>query len=258
MTPRALAPLGSLAVLLALAILLGLGGWQLQRRAEKAEQLAALERSITAEPLPLSAGALRRLRVGPAGSDDAASGKIGELRRVRVAGTFLPVPPIPVRVTLPAARDGRQPSGIGFFVMSPLALEGGGAVFVNRGFVTAGAGWKPPPLPAPSGPAEVVGLLRRPEAASPFGPRDTPEKGEFFLREPAALARAAGIAEALPFFIDEERHAGREGPAGADAAAMVARIPNNHLQYALTWFGLAATLLGVVAAFLWSRRRVTS
>lgn len=247
-----------ITVLAALAVLLALGIWQLQRRDEKVAQLAALERAITTSPVLLEASVARRIIIAPAGTAAELPARIGELQRIRIAGSFLPVPPVAVRVTIPATRDSRQPSGIGFFVMSPLRLDGGGVVFINRGFVLAGPGWKPPPLSLPSGPAEIIGLARRAELATFFGPRDVPEKGEFFVRDPSRLAVASGLSDVLPWFIDEERKDGRDGPTGADAAAMVARIPNNHLHYALTWFGLAATLLGVAGAFLWSRRREPS
>lgn len=249
-----LAPL-LLAGATGLAILLALGTWQLQRRAEKAAVLSALDRAATAAPRTLTAAEARALAVLPAGS--AGEGP-GELTRVSIAGRFLDVAPVPVRVTLPPPRQGSGASGIGFFVMSPFRVDGDAVVFVNRGFVPAGPGWRPPPLPAPPPVTQVTGLLRRPETGTLFGPSDRPEQREFFNRDPAALARAAGLPEALPWFLDEERGERRDGPAGADVREMVARIPNNHLQYALTWYGLALTLAGVLLAFLRSGRRETS
>jgi surfeit locus 1 family protein len=140
----------------------------------------------------------------------------------------------------------------GYEVMTPLALEGGGVVFVNRGFVpddrrdpasrTAGQ---------TQGTVAVTGLMRRAESRNFFTPPDDPGKNLWFTRDPAALAAHWGVADAAPFSVDADAAPNTGGwPKGG---ATVMTIPNNHLGYALTWFGLAATLAAVTAAYILRR-----
>ena len=83
-------------------------------------------------------------------------------------------------------------------------------------------------------------------------PADDPAKGNWFTRDPVAFARAQNLDRTAPFSIDEDPHPAPPGlPAGG---ATVLDIPNNHLSYALTWFGLAATLAAFFAWFVWRER----
>ncbi len=248
----------TVAAMVALAILLSLGTWQLQRRGEKEATLAALTRGIDATPLAVAAADLRRLSVLPPGRP-ATAGALGELTRIRIEGSFLDIPGLPVRATLPSNTRGAVTGGIGFFWMSPLRLDDGSILFVNRGFVPTGADFRPPTIPTPQGRQTIVGLLRAPEQRQMFTPADIPAKREFFIRDPETMARALDLDPALvaPLFVDAERASATDAtpPVGIDAREMIARIPNNHLQYAVTWFGLALTLIGVYAAFAMSRLR---
>ncbi len=242
----------------ALAILVSLGTWQLQRRSEKEATLSALEASIGAAPRAVAAADLRRLRVLPPGRP-ATAGAFGELTRVQVEGSFLDSPGLPVRATLPSNTRGAVTGGIGFFWMAPLRLGDGTILFVNRGFVPTGSDFRPPTILVPQGRQTIVGLLRAPEQRQMFTPADVPRKREFFVRDPETMARALNLEPALvaPLFIDAERASATDStpPVGVEAREMIARIPNNHLQYAVTWFGLALTLVGVYAAFAMARLR---
>ncbi|MGL4242199.1 MAG: SURF1 family protein [Beijerinckiaceae bacterium] len=248
------------ATAVALAILLSLGTWQMFRRLEKGDMLAALNNAITARPTALDADLLKRIQIWPAGHSELAHGGVPELTRVSVSGSFLPARSVPVRATLPATK-GAPVSGIGFFWMTPLQLADGSIVFINRGFVPSGGDWKPPAVPTPEGERSVSGLLRLPERGRAFTPADNPAKGEYFSRDPGLMAAAAGLPadKVANLFIDAERTPGSvTPPVGVDPREMIARIPNNHLQYAVTWFGLAATLIGVFAFFARSRLRETA
>jgi surfeit locus 1 family protein len=124
-------------------------------------------------------------------------------------------------------------------------------VIVNRGFV---------PLdlkdPAARGEIEgrthVTGLMRQPESRNFFTPADDPETGQYFTRDPALIAHHFGLAPAAPFSVDAD-----PGPAPGGwprGGASELTFPNNHLAYALTWFGLALALAGVFIAFARHRR----
>jgi surfeit locus 1 family protein len=108
-----------------------------------------------------------------------------------------------------------------------------------------------------SGPATVTGFLRAPEPRGRFTPADLPDRREFYTRDPAAIAAALGLPRA-PFYLEAERSGdARSAPAGVDPRELIARIPDNHFSYALTWFGLALTLVGVFAAFALQHRRTS-
>lgn len=250
----------TLATAIALAILLSLGFWQLARSTEKNLMLDGLTRAITANPINLDGRDLREIEAHQAGFSNEGRVSIAELTRVSISGVFLPDSSVPVRVTLPATKGGLT-SGIGFFWMTPLRTSGGAIVFINRGFVSAGGTFSAPEIATPSGPVTITGLMRKPERRGRFTPADIPERREFFIRDIIILAQAARLPpdNAAAFFIDAER-AGSDArpPVGVDAREMIQRIPNNHLQYAVTWFAFAATLVGVFGFFARARLKESS
>ncbi len=240
-----------LTTLVALGILLSLGNWQLRRMHEKEAMLSALDSAITAAPRSLAADGIdiNAIEVVPVNAREAATG-FRELTRVTISGTFIPTRSVPVRATLPTSAKGGIAGGIGFFWMTPLRTPNGKIVFINRGFVPSGGDWKAPAIPTPEGPQTITGIIRLPEKAQTFTPPDNPAKGEYFIRDPAVMAKAVGLGKPADFFIDAERIGDNvTPPVGIDAREMIARIPNNHLQYAVTWFAFALTLLGVFGVF---------
>jgi surfeit locus 1 family protein len=159
-----------------------------------------------------------------------------------------------VRTTIAAGPPGsRQLSGFGRWIFQGFRLEDGATILVNRGFVPESRFAAIAPA---SGQATVTGFLRAPEARNSFTPADLPQQREFYTRDPAGIAAALGVGAAAPFYLEAERQGdGLAPPAGVDVNELIARIPDNHLQYALTWFGLALTLIGVFAAYAWQARR---
>jgi surfeit locus 1 family protein len=144
--------------------------------------------------------------------------------------------------------------------MTPLRLDTGGVVIVNRGFV-------PQERASPEARGEanltedtvtISGLLRAPEIRAPFAPQNDPANDDWYLRDPREIAEARGIADVAPFTVDA---AAVHTPPGSLPQAGETRISirNNHLQYALTWYALAVVLL--IMSGLWfrqeSRRRKT-
>ena len=232
--------LPGLATLIALAILIGLGTWQLQRKAWKDGLIGQIETRAYGEPgaiLPESEWA------GWRADQD-------EFRKVRVTGTFLHDLEAPVYGLAAGARQGAPLQG--YYIVTPLRLATGAIVMVNRGIVPTEL--KDPatrPQGQPEGEVTITGLVRAPEARNPFTPKDDPARNTWFARDPQAIADARGLDRVAPFLIDADATSNPGGwPRGGQTTLT---LPNNHLQYALTWYGLALTLVGVFGAFAWKR-----
>jgi surfeit locus 1 family protein len=227
-----------LASAVAIAMLVWLGTWQLQRLAWKNEVVAQVAARSEAPPVPPPPSAeWRTLGLGS-----------WSYRRVRAAGVFDHSREARVYTALgePKGRYG----GPGYFILTPLTLREGGVVLVNRGFV-------PMDRADPAtrrdgerdGEVEVTGLLREPEPRNAFTPADDPAKRLFFVRDPGPIAEALGVAPAAPFTIDADAGLNPGGlPQGGETRLA---FPNRHLEYALTWYGLAGALLAVFMAFAW-------
>lgn len=210
----------ALVCLLLAAGFAALGVWQLERRAWKLDLIARVEARIHAPP---------RLLTDLSGLSDADA-----YRRVRLRGAFQND-----RETLVQALTER---GAGWWVMTPLRTPAG-TVLVNRGFVPA-LYRDPATRPPPSGTVEVTGLLRASEPGGGFLRSNDPGSGRWYSRDVAAIARAHGLGEVAPVFIDAEATPGAGYPVGG---LTVVAFRNAHLVYALTWFGLAAlSLAGAV------------
>src|SRR5437588_683341 len=145
---------------------------------------------------------------------------------------------------------------IGLGTWQPARLPGVVVVVVNRGFVPEGR--QDPKTRAegrPSGVVDIVGVMRWPEARGTFTPGDQPEKNLWFARDPAAMAAAKGWGNVAPFYIDQEAP---PAPSGLPRVGpLKPSLPNNHLQYAVTWYGLALVFLISAVFFMRARRRET-
>ncbi|MGR7996311.1 MULTISPECIES: SURF1 family protein [unclassified Xanthobacter] len=239
-TGRALVAL--LAVGVALAVLIGLGTWQLQRRAWKEDLLAQVEARAHAEPAPVPAP-----REWP-----QLTRERDEYRHVRARGVFDHAREALVYTV--RGSDEPEPRGAGYLVITPLMRADGPPLLINRGFVPLAL--RDPHARADgqiAGEAEVVGLLRMPEAASWFVPANDEAGNAFYRRDPGSIAAARGLIDAAPFIIDQDAPVAPGGWPRGGATRLV--FPNRHLEYALTWYGLATTLVAVSLAVAWSRRR---
>jgi surfeit locus 1 family protein len=233
-----------LAALVALAILIGLGTWQLQRKAWKEDLIAQIETRAYGEPgdiLPESEWLAWR-----ADQD--------EFRKVRVTGSFLHAFEAPV---YGLARGERQGAPIqGYYLITPLKIGSGAIVMVNRGFVPMDL--RDPstrPESQPTGEVTITGLIRAPEARNSFTPNDDPARNQWFARDPQAMAAARKLERVAPFLIDADASPNPGGwPRGGQTPLT---LPNSHLQYVITWYGLALTLIGVFTAFAWRRLKGT-
>jgi len=236
----------SLAVAASLVVLMLLGLWQLDRKAWKEELIATLKQRLAAAPIAL-----------PQPVDwPLLTAETDEFLRVAMTAEFLND-----REALVYTGGGstlrEASSGPGYWIFTPARLEGGALVMVNRGFVPDG---KQDPLARPegqvAGPIKMVGALRWPEKPGLFTPAGDPARNMWFARESTAIAAAKGISSA-PFYVELESPQPPGGLPHADR--LRPNLPNNHFGYALTWFGLAAVLLGFYAAGLfggWWKRDV--
>jgi surfeit locus 1 family protein len=231
----------ALMSLVGIAVLIGLGVWQLERMVWKRALIATLTESLVADPVPLP----------PPAAWPGLTRQATEFRRVRLAGTFLHDKEALVYAIGSGSRTAA--GGLGYRVFTPLRLDGGALVMVDRGFVPDAD--KAPEARAAgqvAGPVEIVAVIRWPEARPMFAPADDPVRNMWFARDPAVIAAAKGITIA-PFYVAQE------SPAAPGGLPRVTRLqpnlPDNHLQYALTWFSLALALAVIFGLWAFGRRR---
>lgn len=224
------------------AILIGLGIWQLDRKSWKENIIATVtERSARAPAdLPPRASWAKLAQAG------------NEFRRVTFPAEFIEGQEALVYTAGSPLRP--DVKGPGYWVFAPAQLAGGSIVLINRGFVPADA--KDPATRAqgtPRGIVEVVGVMRWPETRGLFTPADDPNGNVWYLRDPKSIAAAKKWATVAPFYIDQEQPVppGRLPLPGK----LDVQLPDNHLQYAITWFGLALALAGVYVVWLAGRFR---
>ena len=105
----------------------------------------------------------------------------------------------------------------------------------------------------PSAVLDMVGFMRWPESAAWFTPSAEPGRNLWFLRDHLRIAEAKNWGPVAPFFIELESP---QAPGGWPRAGPIKlNLPNDHLQYAMTWFGLAIVLVGVYTAWMFGRWR---
>lgn len=131
--------------------------------------------------------------------------------------------------------------------MTPLKTNSGFYVIVNRGFVTSAQNAL---LTTPEGPVTVEGLLRLSEPGGSVLQDNQPAAGRWFSRDITAMAQAWGLSPVATYFVDA-RDASTPLPV---AGLTVISFRNNHLQYALTWFGLSLMCLLCCFIILKNRR----
>jgi len=227
--------------LAALALLIGLGVWQLERKAWKEALIDAVARRM--DTVPASLPPPERWA-----SLDAAH---DEFTRVTYHAVFENDREALVFAGASAFRP--DISGVGYWVFTPARLADGARVVVNRGFVPEA---NKDPASRAAGlikePIDIVGVLRWPEHAGLFTPAGEPARNLWFARDHLAIAAAKDLSNVAPFYVEQEAPV----PPGGfpQPGKLVVNLPNNHLQYAITWFALAVVLIAVFVAFAQARR----
>jgi surfeit locus 1 family protein len=212
------------------ALFAGLGLWQVERLGEKEALIATVGAGLNSAPVPLS--------------------EASDYRPVAVSGQYIPDSTVFVFTGLGDAKG--QFSGPGYWVMTPLALDGGGSIFVNRGFIPQDKRAEFAAAEPPTGTQTLVGLARSPESSGSFTPVADVANRIDWVRDPERLA---ALIDDLPqpvsaFTIDLPAGAPGELPQGGET---VIEFPNNHLGYAITWFGFA--VLTPILLLFWLLRQ---
>lgn len=214
----------------AFCLLVGLGTWQLDRLKWK-EALIDERQTMLGAP-PVAVASL------------AAGAEAAPYRRVRLSGAYLHEKELLVG---PRTRHGAA----GWHVITPLRFNNGGFVLINRG-------WIPRDRRNPAsrvggqlaGAITVEGFLKRPSRRGPFVPDNDPANGQWFDVDPAAMAKHLKLSPIAPYWVVAGPASHPGGYPKSDH--QVSMPPNNHLQYAGTWYGLAL-VVAVCSIFYWRR-----
>lgn len=223
--------------LVAFGLLVWLGIWQVQRLQWKEDLIARMSDQVSSAPLSVAEIEARQ-----------AAGEDVEFMRATASGRFVHDHELFVFTTV----EGEM----GWKVVTPLEMGGGRAVLVDRGFIPYDL--KDPASRAegrPDGTVSVTGAVRpRASAQAPFAPDNDIDANVWHWWALPAMAEAAGLERASPFILQAEPRPG--DPAWPRASTPdPAAIPNRHLGYAVTWFGLAAILVLVNGLYLLRRLR---
>jgi len=220
MMRRMIAPL--LFGIVGVAILVSLGAWQVQRLAWKTAILEEIGTRLAADPVPVPPG--------PDPTRDA-------YRKVAVTGAIEPGE-VDVYTSNP-------PQGVGYRVIVPLRLDDGRTILLDRGFVPIAEKDAPRHL----GPIRVEGALVWPQETDYFTSAPDREKNIWFARDVPLMAEALGT---IPVLLVT---ATSDDPAAPTPMPVTVNIPNDHLQYAITWFLLAVVWAGMTVYLLWRIKR---
>jgi cytochrome oxidase assembly protein ShyY1 len=238
-TRRGIAGLGIFTAL-TLALLIGLGVWQLQRRVEKHALIAQLTERLAAPPetLPL-----------PTQWSTLTPGR-DEFRRVRFSATYESRPDAMVYSAGSAIRE--DISGPGTWAFLPARLPTGETIVIDTGFVQNTMQDRAQQDRAVArlvtgAPVTLTGYIRFPEVAAALTPRENIAKRLWFTRDHLAIARGLGWGEVAPFYVDLETPAPEGGI--PKPGPLEVHLKDDHLQYAITWFGLAGVV--VIAFGVW-------
>jgi surfeit locus 1 family protein len=210
----------ALSALAMLLLLLGLGTWQLHRLAWKRGLLAQIDAAERAPAIPLP----------PAPPPFA---------KVRAAGRLRPDLAALYGAEVREARGGPV---LGGQLIVPLERPGAAPLLVDLGWVP---GDRPGQRSLPAAETTVEGFLHPADHPGWFAAPDNPVARQFYTLDPAAIGAALGLPAVLPYTLVVL------GPPGLpDPARHLPRPPNDHLQYALTWFGLAGALIVIFSLYV--------
>ena len=210
-----------LAAIPVLAVLLALGTWQVGRLHWKTDLLARIAEAEAGPPLPLTA------------SSEPFS-------KVRVAGRF--------RHELEAILGAEvRGTTLGTRLLTPLEAEGMPPLLVDRGWVPMER--RDAAIARPEGPVEVTGYLSPAHPRDFFAATDDTAGRRFYTADAGAIGAALGLPGTRPELLVALAPPGLPRDALPAPAQTLPRPSNSHLGYAITWYWLAASLVGVLIAW---------
>jgi surfeit locus 1 family protein len=214
-----------LVALPVLAVLLALGTWQVRRLAWKTDMLATIAASEAAPPVPLGTTPTPYTKVVATGRFDHGR---ESLLGLEVRGTTL-----------------------GAHLLVPLLRDGPPPLLVDRGWVPIE---RDRAVERPPGEVSVTGYVRPADERDWNSPKDDPVGRRFYILDTAAIGAALGLPPPAPFGLVALAPPGTPATRLPAAPTTLPRPNNPHLGYAITWYGLAAALVGVVVAFMLRKR----
>jgi cytochrome oxidase assembly protein ShyY1 len=226
------------------ALFIGLGVWQLQRRVEKHALIAALDERLATAPVPLP----------PASQWSSLAPARDEFRRVTFTARYAHLPDAMVYASGSAVRQ--DISGPGTWAFMPARLASGETVVINAGFVENTMQDRAVEDRAIARlvndqPVMLTGYLRFPAAGGPLTPAENHDKRLWFARDVSAMAKALGWGDVAPFYIDLESPVPANGI--PKPGPLQVHLKDDHMQYAITWFALAGAV--VIAFGVWLGRK---
>jgi cytochrome oxidase assembly protein ShyY1 len=234
----------ALFTLVMMAVFIGLGIWQLQRRVAKHALIAALTERLAAAPVPLP----------PPTQWNALDASRDEFRRVSFTASYAPLPDAMVYSAGSAVRKDASTPGTWAFL--PARLPGGEMVVIDAGFIEntmqdRSVQDRAVKRLVTGASVTLTGYLRFPEAPGWLTPAENREKRLWFVRDHLLMAGTLGWGAVAPFYVDLEQPMPENGiprPGPLDV-----HLKDDHMQYAVTWFMLAGAVL--IAFGVWARGR---
>ena len=226
----------TVAAVIGFAILIWLGMWQLDRLEWKERIIERIETRSERKPVTLERAIEidRKLRDASYVAVKVEGRYHNDLERYLYA----------------ISRDGEA----GWHVITPLETASGRVVLVDRGFVPLE--FRDPKAREVGQFQDVVtvtGLLRTPGKPVLFSPDNDVDANQWFTRDLGGMSRSmfpGGTVDVVPFYLEA---GATEVPGGWPKGGQTRlELPNKHLQYALTWFSLAASLLVIYVVYVWS------
>ena len=223
-TRRMILPL--LSGLLGTGVLLSLGFWQVDRMGQKAAVIAAIEARIHDVPTPLP------------GTPDPETDRY---RPVQVEGRFTEAEALVL--------SSQRGAGPGYRVITAFQTDAGRRILVDRGYIPQAQ--EHAPRPPSDQPVRIEGNLDWPQDSDAYTPDPDLGRNLWFSREVGPLAAHLDTQPAMVVL----RQTSEPSPPAQPDPIATADIPDDHLEYAITWFSLAAVWAGMTAVLLWRMRR---
>ncbi|MEO0381186.1 MAG: SURF1 family protein [Pseudomonadota bacterium] len=210
--------------LIGTGILVSLGVWQVQRLAWKQDMLARIDAQISAAPVSLT---------------EALEPTFRRYAPVEVTGQFGPT-----HIRMLASR---KTTGAVYRIIRPFVTDAGASILIDTG-------WQPQSRDVSGAPQvrlTLTGNLDAPQEADGFTPAPDVQANIWFARDVLAMAETLGTDPVLVVLREAPETDLGVTPWPVDSAG----IPNDHLQYAITWFSLAVIWVGMTSYFLRRTRR---